>query len=459
MLRIATGFRPFHVAGLVPIVLGSLLAMSATMASAQVREITLPVNDLIYDAARQRILASVPSRAGAGLGNTITVINPATGAIGPSVFVGSEPGKLALSDDNRALYVALDGAAAIRRVDAASLVPNLQFGLGSDPFSGPYFAEDLEVLPALPGSVAVSRRYMGVSPRHAGVAVYDDGVMRPEVTSSHTGSNVIEAAQLPGRLYGLNNETTEFGFRRMTVDADGVSVLDTTPGLVDAFFLDMEFEGGRVYFSSGEVIDPELRQLLGTFTLAQPWDAVVRPAADLGRVFFVSGTTLHTFDAATFVPLGAISVPGMEGVGHSLIRVGANGLAFRTTEDQVFLLGSLPAAVAPTLTLALTGCSALCGPGTTFSVNATVTNPSPLPVRVEVKAGVTMPSGTTMNIWAGPVHYETTLSAGMTATVELLRATLPAGLEAGNWTYEASLLTPDLGHVLSRDVVAFTISP
>jgi hypothetical protein len=47
----------------------------------------------------------------------------------------------------------------------------------------------------------------------------------------------------------------------------------------------------------------------------------------------------------------------------------------------------------------------------------------------------------------------------MTATVELLRATLPAGLEAGNWTYEASLLTPDLGHVLSRDVVAFTISP
>ena len=43
-------------------------------------------------------------------------IDPLSGTITASVFVGSEPGNIALSDDGRYLYVGLNGANAVRRV-------------------------------------------------------------------------------------------------------------------------------------------------------------------------------------------------------------------------------------------------------------------------------------------------------------------------------------------------------
>ena len=369
-----------------------VLAIAGTQGSAraQVLEIALPANDLIYDSARQRIYASVPSRAGAGQGNTITAINPATGALGPSVFVGSEPGKLALSGDGRYLYVALDGAAAVRRVDAATLTPGLQFVLGNDPYFGPYYVDDMEVVPGAPGSVATSRRRAAVSPSHGGVAVYDDGVMRPVVTESHTGSNEIEFGSDGARLYGLSTES-DLGFRRMEVAPAGVTVLDVTPNLLSRHNARMVMDTGRIHFSSGQTIDPETRQIIGTYSTPSAFTTLVRPAVDSGRVFFLTDDTLRTFDAATFVPLGVTHIADVSGNPLRLIRVGPAGLAFSTDDDEVFLLGSLPSAPVPTMTLTLTGCSAVCRPGDGFSVSATVTNPGARAVDVEVKAGVAMP--------------------------------------------------------------------
>lgn len=436
------------------------LLCSGAPAAAQMLELELPANDLVYDTVRQRIYVSVPSRAGGSLGNTITAIDPATGAIGPSVFVGSEPGKLALSGDGRFLYVALDGAAAVRRVDAATLTPGLQFALGNDPHFGPYYVEDMEVLPGASGSVAVSRRRAGVSPQHGGVAVYDDGVRRPDVADDHTGSNVIEFSSTAARLYGLNTETTEFGFRRMDVTASGVSVLDVTPGVVSMFNQDIVFDGGRVYFSGGHVFDPEERQPAGTFPLPFASMTVVRPAVDVGRVYFLTDHTLRVFDAHTFVPIDEVPIAGMEGDPVSFIRVGAAGLAFNTSEDQVFLLGNLLGSQVPTLTLGLTGCTAACRAGDILRVSATVGNPGAQPLRVEVKAGVVMPGGATMNVWTGGnAHFETTLPPGLNVAVELLSVAVPAGLPPGGWLYEAALITPDLGRTLWRDVKAFTVTP
>src|SRR5689334_2982925 len=79
-----------------------------------IRQISLATNDLVYNKADQMLYASVPSSVGSG-GNSITPINPVTGAIGNSVFIGSEPNKLALSDDGKTLYTSLNGASAIRR--------------------------------------------------------------------------------------------------------------------------------------------------------------------------------------------------------------------------------------------------------------------------------------------------------------------------------------------------------
>ena len=212
-----------------------------------VRQVSLATNDIIYDPVTHKLYASVPGSAGAGIGNTITLIDPLSGAIGPSIFVGSEPGRLALPEDGRFLDAAPDGAAAVRRVDMASLTADLQFTLGSDSFFGPHYVEDMEVLPGNPFSVAISRKYLGVSPRHAGVAVYDDGVPRPTATPGHTGSNVIEFSANVSRLYGYNNETTDYGFRRMALAPTGVTIVDSTSNVIEGFNVDIEYHAGRVY--------------------------------------------------------------------------------------------------------------------------------------------------------------------------------------------------------------------
>jgi hypothetical protein len=318
-----------------------------------VRQITLATKDLIYNARTQTIYASVPSSAGA-IGNSITPINPQTAALGASVFIGSEPGKLAMSDNGQYLYAALDGSARVRRFILATQTPDIQFTLGNSQISGLNYVEDLEVMPGSPGVVAVSRRNQGFSPKHEGVAIYDEGVQRAATTPTHTGSNVIEFSPVTGALYGYNNETSESGFRKMNVDATGVSVTSNTQQLVVG--KDIEFDNGLIYSNSGRVIDPETQKLVGTFS-GFPFGSTILVAPDsaTNRVYFLYGgfgastLTLRAYDMTTFLPIDAVSITGVSGTPTSLIRWGAIGLAFRTDGGKVYLIRThlVPAANAP----------------------------------------------------------------------------------------------------------------
>src|SRR5207237_853251 len=104
------------------------------------------------------------------------------------------------------------------------------------------------------------------------------------------------------------------------------------------------------------VIDPETRTLLGRFAA----QGLVLPDGAAGRVYFLTayGSILKAFDRNTFLPLGTLNIPGIKGTPSSLIRWGSNGLAFRTSGNQVFLIQSalvpspdpVPATPAPTPT-------------------------------------------------------------------------------------------------------------
>src|SRR5262249_1671111 len=153
-------------------------------------------------------------------------IDPVTAAVGPAVFVGSEPGRLAASDDGSFLYVALDGAGAVTRFNIPAQAPDLLFYL--NPGGPPLYVDDLAVPPGNPHTLAVSRKNLNVSPRHAGVTIYDDGVARPVATHEFLGSNSIAFSWDPGRIYGYDNESSASGFRRLTVNDSGVTVQDVT---------------------------------------------------------------------------------------------------------------------------------------------------------------------------------------------------------------------------------------
>ncbi len=284
--------------------------------------VDLPANDLLLEPTTGRLFASVGG-AGGTWANSLTQVDPVTGTIGASVAIGSEPSRMARSDDGQFIYVALRGAAAIRRYVIGSGTAELQFALGSDGFFGPMYAEDIAVLPGAPQSVAVSTMFPGVSPRHAGVRIYDDGVARASATAGHTGSNEIEAASAT-TLYGANNETTEFGIRTMLVSAAGVAVTQTFGNLASGFGGAYVLAGDRLYTPGGTVLDPAAGQLLGTFPGAGGPLAV-----DLtnDRVFFLQGGGIAVYQASTFGRVGTIA---LSTGGDHLVRWGTNGLAYIT---------------------------------------------------------------------------------------------------------------------------------
>src|SRR5579862_377137 len=139
--------------------------------------VNLMANDIVYSPLTKLIYASVPSTVGGNLGNTITAIDPSTGAIGSSVPVGSEPGPLALSDDGHSLYVGLNGVPAVRRIDVSAMTAGIQFGLGTDPNFGLRYPLELAVQPGHPNTVVVSSTY-AQSAYSGMLSVFDNGITR-----------------------------------------------------------------------------------------------------------------------------------------------------------------------------------------------------------------------------------------------------------------------------------------
>ena len=75
----------------------------------------LPVNDIAWNPVDGLIYATVASSGGQGLGNSLVGIDPNTGTIQKTIFVGSEPNRLALSTDGTQAFVGLNGAGAVRQ--------------------------------------------------------------------------------------------------------------------------------------------------------------------------------------------------------------------------------------------------------------------------------------------------------------------------------------------------------
>ncbi len=289
-----------------------------------------PVNDLIYGKEKKLIYASVPSTGGI-YGNHIIAINPFTKQIVNSVFVGSEPNKLAISDDEQFLYVGLDGSAQIRKVILSSFTADIVFGLGNGS-SGFLYPEDIVVLPNNPHSIAVSRRYNCCSPRHQGVAIYDNGVKRPNETPGHVGSNRIEAGENEGIIYGFDNESSESGFRRMSIDSNGVTITLLLRNAIGGS--EIKYSNGRIYSNTGFALNIKTNSLDGTFAV-QGFSNGVAPDAKSKRVFFIQSNTLKAFNTENFQPTGSVNLNNSSHNTSQLIRWGRRGLAYRTNDNKV----------------------------------------------------------------------------------------------------------------------------
>ncbi|HWF88266.1 MAG TPA: Calx-beta domain-containing protein [Pyrinomonadaceae bacterium] len=295
----------------------------------------MSTNDLVYNQGTQKLYASVPSSEGS-TGNSLAEIDPVTAAVATQVFVGSEPTQLAQADDGSTLYIGIDGAASIRPYNILTHTPGTQFPVGRDGFTGPYSFSDIAVSPGNPAVIAVARQNRFNSPSEAGVAVFDNGVQRPNTGPGHiAGSDVITFGS-SSVLYGNSFQ----GLTTMAIDNSGVTVTGTTPFAVGSSLI---FDNNRLYSARGQVLNPATGELVGSFSFGGLFDAsgfVIDSANN--RAYFLLGSNptlqIKAFDLTTFLPLGFVNVSVPSGFSSSLVKWGTNGLAFRTNNRQVFLI-------------------------------------------------------------------------------------------------------------------------
>jgi len=169
--------------------------------------------------------------------------------------------------------------------------------------------------------------------------LFDDATARPVRAPVHTGSNLITRGPTATRIYGFNNESTEWGFRSLTVLADGLHEETVKSNLLQGWVTDIVYDGGFVYATSGDVIEVPTMLKVGTI----PVHGVVRPDAANRRVHFLrEDGTISTYHNTVFNPLGSFQAQALGGRTR-LIRWGTDGLAAGGGEIVVLLRGKLVA--------------------------------------------------------------------------------------------------------------------
>ncbi|MBU2018914.1 MAG: T9SS type A sorting domain-containing protein [Bacteroidetes bacterium] len=302
--------------------------------------IDLNAHKLLYDGKRDKIYATVKS-LDMNYGNNFVQINPRTGLIEKSMFVGSEPSCMDITKDTNFVYIGFDGASLVKRINLNTFLVDRTIPLGNGPF-GPRYAEDVATISTTPDVVVVSRKRMSVTPRHDGVVAYLNSTKIPGETPNHTGSNVIESADDTSLVFGYNNESSEYGFRRMRIDTiTGVNLIDVTQGM--SLGLDFEFEKGLLYSDRGKILDPFLSPptFVGNYANIS-WDYAVQADFENNTTFFCTisnGLQIRRYNLQTMALKGVTNLDNafpntfQLPVSSDMIRYSEGGLAFIVHED------------------------------------------------------------------------------------------------------------------------------
>ncbi len=260
--------------------------------------------------------------------DALVIFNPLAGTMEHLVELGREPGLLAVSDDGQFAYVSRHAPGAVQRVKLASGLVDLEFLLNGR------IAEDMLVLPGQPGVLVISEGAFLTSPSHQGVRVYDSGAARPAITPGHTGPGRIEPSPSPGLVWGYDAQVTG-GFYHLRLSAEGATITLNQPGGIMGPGLDIRSAGGRLYSTSGWVIDPDNGAALGQFSFPQA--APIAPDARLGKTLAFHHAGLISYDNATFEPLGVQTLPEIPRPVHRLERWGDDGVAMLVWNGQLWL--------------------------------------------------------------------------------------------------------------------------
>ncbi len=355
--------------------------------------IPLVSNSMVYNPVDGLLYASIPGSVGTPLGNSVVSVDPATGAMGAPIFVGSEPNKLAVSSDGKTLWVGLDGSSAVRRVDLSSKTAGLQFSLpttNNGIYNNPSTTLALAALPGSSTSVFVSTSTSGAP------MLYDNGVLRgtTPTSSSYSYPYALQVDGTRSEVYaaGSGYSTYTYSSTGLTSKANNTSISPAS-----STYDEVQLLGGKLYTDTGKVYDAESGSLLGTLYLTGTTITSGTTLADstLNKIFVLNNSTqyslsynqIQVFSLADYTSNGT-TIPVnvsydstyLNGTPKRLTRWGANGLAFQVPYGIYSLrsntVADLSGSSADLGVAVTTGGSTLTGASTTFTAKVTNNGPA-----------------------------------------------------------------------------------
>jgi hypothetical protein len=328
--------------------------------------LTVGLNHILYEPFSGKLYASVGSGSGTVTGNSIAAITPAAATIGTPVYVGSQPTKMAISDDGNIMYVLLGGANSFVRFNLMtqqsefSVTPT--FAYYATPSNG---FRDVAVQTGSENTVAVDFGYT------SGMGLFDIDPVAKTGTERGTGTGIYSGTSLhfynPQTLYLYN--TDSWGTLDLyPITSTGFSY--NPPHTISTLlhFSPFKLVGKIGYADAGGVADITTSPAtqLGYYAPLTQYgaNAKVEPDTSLQRIFFLGNSVatsnfygppdgIVAYDQNTFLPtatlpLNMLSIEGNTSfTGVDLIRWGRDGLAALTSSGHLYLLRG--AAVVPQL--------------------------------------------------------------------------------------------------------------
>ena len=305
-----------------------------------IRSLAFSTNDLVFDPSRGVLYATMNPTGDAG--NSVLTIDPTSATVTGALPVGSNPSVLAISDDGSSLYVGIDGAHSVCRVDLASMTVGPLLSLvQNNADRNPSIASQIAAVPGSSTQYVVSRTQRGGFP---GLSLYDGDTLLTTLDNLLAGDSITFTDS--STLFGLGTLSPS-DLVRFSVTATTITPGQDVKGLITGGNSRITSNGGWVFAADGQTVSAATLAAVGTYnasiTPTGPNPVVipsaVLPDADGTNVWFLRGPdrVLLDFDRTTFLLRRSISLDPVSadvdlrlGNASALVRWSSTGLAFRT---------------------------------------------------------------------------------------------------------------------------------
>jgi hypothetical protein len=320
----------------------------------------LRTSDLGYSPFTGQIYAAVPDSSALNP-NTLTPINPANAALGTAVPIGFDPTRVAVSSDGTNVFTVVGGRRAVQRYRLPTAAADQLFSVAG----GPVF-DDMYAIAGRPNAVVLHESAPGFSPPAIATVVYENAVLLPNQVGHGLGvggPDIIAVDPADGtKAYGYQNTISSYDNVPMIISAAGIDTTSpaTLQGVVTGAVGPIALTGDHLFTNQGKVYSLSLGFQVASFLGGELFTLDVN-----GHKLYTmtsSGTTktLRAYSLDTLTLVGSDVFNGISGNPASLIRLGSDSMAFRTSADQVVILhsGAVPEPsgfiIAATLGFALT---------------------------------------------------------------------------------------------------------